>query len=435
MFGCADRESKNSSKLAWAHVVEENVSQSVDTLGLFNSIVDSIENLEIDHAYLYAVGADTLLKQRRKQRCEEVINLDNTLNKIEVFPMNNVFIISIQNNCDGFYGEGRTLYFTNSTGEILGSDTLLGGKYFLGDIEILDFDKNGVDELIHTLRMPASSVNAGNEITTFYALNKSFSLERIFSFVSADWDYTPTNNGKYDSISQYWLFIPPNKLKITKEKWWNNRWANRYSKESILRSKEIRVMTIPTLKKVTKPLMISDSKLHHIFPKTLDSIHDSSKGYYLYEYNHNGGIIIKNKSDSEDVELRSIEILGLYSKINGLTKNYLQIGFTCGGPCTGKSFVFLNEDRESETYFYSEVAENNKDIVTHIQNESFDSLWIRNLQNSKEIKVKILEELTIENYLHALKSIRQKGNFLYFYMVFQNDPPLKRKVDIREIVL
>ena len=144
---------------------------------------------------------------------------------------------------------------------------------------------------------------------------------------------------------------------------------------------------------------------------------------------------MKSMPNSTVLGLRTLEDLDLYPKINDFTKSYLQIGFTCGGPCTGKSFVFLKEDRESETYFYSEVAENNKDIVTHIQNESFDSLWIRNLQNSKEIKIEVLKELTIENYLYQLKSIQQRGDHLYFDMVFQNDPPLKRKIDIREILL
>ena len=50
-------------------------------------------------------------------------------------------------------------------------------------------------------------------------------------------------------------------------------------------------------------------------------------------------------------------------------------------------FVFTDDSRPIEQYGYSQSVSGHPKIITHIKNEEFRNLFIRNLDNGKEILV------------------------------------------------
>ena len=76
------------------------------------------------------------------------------------------------------------------------------------------------------------------------------------------------------------------------------------------------------------------------------------------------------------------------SQINYCNDFYTVVGFSCGGPCYSQVFVFTDDSRPIEQYAYSRSISDHPKIITHIRNEEFDKLFIRNLDNRKEVLVK-----------------------------------------------
>jgi hypothetical protein len=72
------------------------------------------------------------------------------------------------------------------------------------------------------------------------------------------------------------------------------------------------------------------------------------------------------------------------SSINYCEKDYVVVGFGCGGPCYSQVFVFTDES-EKKQFDYGQKITNNPNIIAHIRNEEFEKLIIHNLKNGKEL--------------------------------------------------
>jgi hypothetical protein len=75
------------------------------------------------------------------------------------------------------------------------------------------------------------------------------------------------------------------------------------------------------------------------------------------------------------------------SLINECNDLYTVVGFSCGGPCTSKIFVFTDKERPIEQYSYAHVINEKPNIIIYTKEEEFQNLIIHNLNNGKEIMV------------------------------------------------
>lgn len=111
------------------------------------------------------------------------------------------------------------------------------------------------------------------------------------------------------------------------------------------------------------------------------------------------------------------EILNLrpgFAKIRKCSKKYVVVGMPCGGPCYGGDFVFINKEKLREVYMYYNIATSNENIISHIENEEFKKLKIKNLSNDREIVIELSEKESPMTFLD-LDSINVVGSELYMF--------------------
>jgi hypothetical protein len=79
------------------------------------------------------------------------------------------------------------------------------------------------------------------------------------------------------------------------------------------------------------------------------------------------------------------------SRINYCTDKYINMGFSCGGPCWVRFFFYIDKKTSMKTFGYCERVVNDDDIVIYRRDEVFDEVIIHNLENGKEKVVRIID--------------------------------------------
>ncbi|MCB0273125.1 MAG: hypothetical protein KDD46_08925 [Bdellovibrionales bacterium] len=114
--------------------------------------------------------------------------------------------------------------------------------------------------------------------------------------------------------------------------------------------------------------------------------------------------------------------------------NYILLSSACGGPCSGLDFIFLKEKRPSESYMYCHIAKSNENIITHVENEEFENLKIRNLKNGKEITVHIDTCENVSSYPCDITEIDISGSMLKIEFDSSERIPRQKQINIIEIL-
>jgi hypothetical protein len=129
-----------------------------------------------------------------------------------------------------------------------------------------------------------------------------------------------------------------------------------------------------------------------------------------------------------------IEILNVpadRSSINYCEKEYVVVGFACGGPCYSQVFVFT-DGRENKQFDYGQKISNNPNIIAHIRNEEFEKLIIHNLNNGKE---QIVENPDI-NWMQygQMDTMYIAGNTLKLEYQTVNKQTKKKSISLNDIL-
>jgi len=139
--------------------------------------------------------------------------------------------------------------------------------------------------------------------------------------------------------------------------------------------------------------------------------------------------------NSKDGTMNKIEILNVptdKTSINSCEKDYVVVGFACGGPCYSKIFVFTDH-RKNKQFAYCQTISNNPNIVAHIQNEEFETLRIYNLITSKEISVAIPDNDAMWNY-GQMDTLYIKHNKLFIEYPTINKKTIKKSIPLEKIM-
>ena len=122
------------------------------------------------------------------------------------------------------------------------------------------------------------------------------------------------------------------------------------------------------------------------------------------------------------------------TNIESCSKDLIILGSACGGPCSSKDFIFVNEDRPNEGYMYCNIAENNEKIISYHVNEEFEIIKIRNLKNSKVISVDIGPCENQLSYPCGISKLKVVKNKLFITFDSPEDNPRQKEIDINEIL-
>lgn len=172
---------------------------------------------------------------------------------------------------------------------------------------------------------------------------------------------------------------------------------------------------------------------------TLELVNDCNNGSYtakLQEYTNidSNTFILTITFPDDQIQSHSLDLPPGRTKINNCSKNYVSLGSACGGPCYGLSFVFLTTKKPSENYMYCQIASSNENIITHIEDEEFEKLKVRNLDNGKEIIVDISNCQDIISFPCQIISTEVVGKNLILEYDSTDDNPKKQVVNIEKIL-
>lgn len=122
------------------------------------------------------------------------------------------------------------------------------------------------------------------------------------------------------------------------------------------------------------------------------------------------------------------------TNIEKCSKDFIILSSTCGGPCSIKDFIFINEDRPNEEYMYCNKAEGNENIISYHINEEFELIKVRNLKNGKEISLNISPCDNDMSYPCGISKLKVIKNRLFITFDSPENNPRKKEINIIEIL-
>jgi hypothetical protein len=139
---------------------------------------------------------------------------------------------------------------------------------------------------------------------------------------------------------------------------------------------------------------------------------------------------------SKPGQIKKVQILNVrprFSKINYCTKDYVVVGFSCGGPCYSQVFVPVNENKPIQQFDFARQVYGIPNIITHFINEEFDSLVVQNLDNGKNLKIDI-SDISDKTFIPSMDTqyiVNEK-----FVVKYDSDSkhPKKKVIDLQEIL-
>lgn len=129
------------------------------------------------------------------------------------------------------------------------------------------------------------------------------------------------------------------------------------------------------------------------FKDSIRFIEECRTDEFIYTISHNikqnaDGVIVKVKSlKGGNKKVERLDLNPDLTRIETCTDSHTVIYGSCGGPCSVRYFVFTEKDKPTEVYYYSYYVSNDSTFLTHIREENFERLLVRNLDNGKELIV------------------------------------------------
>jgi hypothetical protein len=133
-------------------------------------------------------------------------------------------------------------------------------------------------------------------------------------------------------------------------------------------------------------------------------------------------------------KLHTLDLPTGRTKIEKCSEGYVLLSSACGGSCYGLDFVFLDSKRNPESYMYSHVATSNEYIISHIENEEFEKLKIRNLQNNKEMTLDISNCEDLNSYPCDIISLTAVKDILTLEFDSSSNTPKRKSISIYSIL-
>lgn len=159
------------------------------------------------------------------------------------------------------------------------------------------------------------------------------------------------------------------------------------------------------------------------FISTLEEIPNTETNAYK--------ITIHSKTTNDSI-VKLLDTRPKMSRISYCNELYTVVGFSCGGPCYSRVFIFTEKNRENEQYSYTQTIKNNPNIIAHIKDENFDRLIIHNFLNNKELAVNISNS-NPWNYGQMDSIIEKKENLMLYYQSKKGKQIIK-KVNLKNLL-
>jgi hypothetical protein len=121
------------------------------------------------------------------------------------------------------------------------------------------------------------------------------------------------------------------------------------------------------------------------------------------------------------------------STISYCTDSSAVVGFSCGGPCYNRTFIFIDKNKPNEQYLYQQEIKNNLDLIAHVREEdNYEKLIIHNFKNNKELVVDISEQ---SFYIYGrMDSIIYNNGHIFLHYYSKEKKKKTKKVNLKAIM-
>ncbi len=136
-------------------------------------------------------------------------------------------------------------------------------------------------------------------------------------------------------------------------------------------------------------------------------------------------------------DVKKVQILNVrpsFSQINYCTKDYVVVGFSCGGPCYSQVFISIKDNETNQQFDYANRVSGEYNIITHFENEEFDNLIVQNLDNGKRLNVNIRNCEQIEYSPCYMDTQYIINNRLFLEYDSESKHPKKKTIGLQKIL-
>lgn len=188
--------------------------------------------------------------------------------------------------------------------------------------------------------------------------------------------------------------------------------------------------TNDTILNRSEPILRIDSTLE-LINTCKNKAYEAKLEEFIY-FDSNAFLLTITSKDKD--KILSLNLPPGRTHIEKCVNNYILLSSACGGPCFGFDFIFLKEERPSESYMYCYIAKSNENIITHIENEEFENVKIRNIKNSKEITIHLDACENVSSYPCGITKIDVSGNMLTIEFDSSERTLRQKQINISEIL-
>lgn len=130
--------------------------------------------------------------------------------------------------------------------------------------------------------------------------------------------------------------------------------------------------------------------------------------------------------------IQSLDFRPRASRINYCTDKYINMGFSCGGPCWVRFFFYVDKKTAMKTFGYCERVVNDDDIIIYRKDEVFDKIIIHNLENGKE-KIVRVTDCELVTTPCPMDTLYVAGDHLIMEYDRDGEQPKRRAINIRKM--
>jgi len=245
---CTDSSiSKNSTINNSQAEIDSNIIKIIDSL----RIDDAIKNKEY---FIYA--CEHLFDFKSLQFEMKNLTTDFLKSNVTIKAFNDNFLITINYEQWSKNGNSIKLFLYDKQLKKLGKGIIMGCHYNNGEIKIIDWNNDSIDEIRYRIDMPTQSVAYIEHMEDIYRFSKSFNFEKIFSISLETRDCSPTSGEKGEITERNYQFLNPQEIKVTEVAYTidceNFEWHDKITKKQKLNSNEYLMVWNDNKKKFEK---------------------------------------------------------------------------------------------------------------------------------------------------------------------------------------
>lgn len=139
-----------------------------------------------------------------------------------------------------------------------------------------------------------------------------------------------------------------------------------------------------------------------------------------------------NLIDKKKDQFELLHVPADMSSIDYCEKDYVAVGYACGGPCHSRVFVFTDH-RKTQKFDYAQRIRNSTHLIAYIKNEDFEKLIVHNLENGKEAVIDIADNNAALNY-GRMDTMYMKQNELFIKYPTTENKIIKKSIPLNEIL-